>query len=269
MANQTLRSCAYRVLRYTPNLVRDEWVNIGVVLFEPPRARIEIRLIEEPAEFARVRRLHPQMDEGLLRALQADFEAQFAAQPEDPVGLLARLDESLSNVLQLSPQGAVLTEDFEAELGRLYERYVEPPGFRSPAAEDLTSRHGIRRRVRAVFRTAGILDRVEKSVRVDEFTFPGDPFHLDFGYRRNGARGFVHALALGRDPASAKVLAYTAERIRAKVESAEFTAITEVEAQPENRRHQFVASLLAEEKVSLLAVARLAEFASRLRAELP
>ena len=28
-------SCAYRVLRYSPNLVRDEWVNIGVLLFDP------------------------------------------------------------------------------------------------------------------------------------------------------------------------------------------------------------------------------------------
>ncbi len=267
MTNQTLASCAYRVLRYTPNLVRDEWVNIGVVLFEP-RARIEIRLIEEPAEFARVRRLHPQMDEGVLRALKADFEAQFAAQPEDPAALLARLDESMSNVLQLSPQRAVLTEDFQAELGRLYERYVEPPAFRGPAAEDLSSRHGIRSRARKVFQSAGILDRMEKSVRVEEFTTPGDPFHLDFAYRRNGTRGFAHALALGRDPASAKVLAYTAERIRAKLESAEFTAVTEVEPQRENRRHQFVATLLAEQKVSLLPVARLAEFASRLRADM-
>ena len=25
----------YRVLRYTPNLVRDEWVNIGVLVFDP------------------------------------------------------------------------------------------------------------------------------------------------------------------------------------------------------------------------------------------
>ncbi len=26
---------AYRVLRYTPNLLRDEWVNIGVLVFDP------------------------------------------------------------------------------------------------------------------------------------------------------------------------------------------------------------------------------------------
>jgi hypothetical protein len=26
-------ACTYHVLRYTPNLVRDEWVNIGILLF--------------------------------------------------------------------------------------------------------------------------------------------------------------------------------------------------------------------------------------------
>jgi Protein of unknown function (DUF3037) len=31
------KSCAYRILRYTPNLVRDEWVNIGVLLFDRRR----------------------------------------------------------------------------------------------------------------------------------------------------------------------------------------------------------------------------------------
>lgn len=266
MANEHLSACAYRVLRYIPNLVRDEWVNIGVVLFDPARPRVELRLIEEPGEFARVRRLHPQMDEALLRALGRDFEAQFGAQPADPAGFLARLEETLSNVLQLSPQRAVLTENFEGELDRLYRDYVEPPRFRFPAAGDPHSRSAIRMHVSKVFRSAGI--RIETRVRVDEFTFRGDPFHFDFAYRRNSTRGFAHALALSRDPAYAKVLAYTAERIRAKLEHAEFTAVTEVEPRPENDRHQFVAGLLAEQEVALLPVTRVAEWASRLRAEL-
>jgi hypothetical protein len=29
------RAYVYRVLRYAPNLVRDEWVNIGVLVFDP------------------------------------------------------------------------------------------------------------------------------------------------------------------------------------------------------------------------------------------
>ncbi|MFZ0415401.1 MAG: DUF3037 domain-containing protein, partial [Candidatus Acidiferrales bacterium] len=58
----------YRVLRYTPNLVRDEWVNVGVLLEDPQKQRARARLIEETSELARVRRLHPNADEALLRA---------------------------------------------------------------------------------------------------------------------------------------------------------------------------------------------------------
>src|SRR6266567_5960349 len=73
---QALRPCAYHVVRYTPNLVRDEWVNIGILLFDPASGRVLRRLVEEPAEMARVRRLHPAADEALLRGLAEEFDAQ-------------------------------------------------------------------------------------------------------------------------------------------------------------------------------------------------
>src|SRR5467141_2632059 len=68
------RACAYRIFRYTPNLVRDEWVNIGVLVFDPKTGERRLRLIEEQDEYNRVRRLHPQADETLLRALRDDLE---------------------------------------------------------------------------------------------------------------------------------------------------------------------------------------------------
>src|SRR2546422_6072140 len=85
------RACAYRILRYTPNLVRDEWVNIGVLVFDPATGERRLRLIEEAGEFARVRRLHPAADEALLRALRDDIEKQFdAAQNGGRRALLAK-----------------------------------------------------------------------------------------------------------------------------------------------------------------------------------
>lgn len=68
------RACVYRILRYTPNLVRDEWVNIGVLVYDPAKGERRLRLIEEQDEYNRVRRLHPQADEALLRALRDDLE---------------------------------------------------------------------------------------------------------------------------------------------------------------------------------------------------
>src|SRR5271154_7259397 len=74
---QPERPCAYRILRYTPNLVRDEWVNIGVLVFDPRSGERRLRLIEEQDEYTRVRRLHPEADESLLRALRDNLEDRF------------------------------------------------------------------------------------------------------------------------------------------------------------------------------------------------
>src|SRR2546425_8980752 len=62
------RACAYRILRYTPNLVRDEWVNIGVLVFDPATGERRLRLIEEAGGIARARRVPPAGDGALVRA---------------------------------------------------------------------------------------------------------------------------------------------------------------------------------------------------------
>jgi len=262
---QTLRPCAYHVVRYTPNLVRDEWVNIGILLFEPASGRLLQRMVEEPAEFARVRRLHPTADEELLRRLSEDFATQSAAAGGNAKTYIARLEQTLSNTVQLGPQKGLLAEDLEAELDRLYRDHVEAPRH-GRLAEDVTSRNGIRARANQVFRGTGIWPRLERRLRVDEFTYTGDPLRLDYGYRRNGTRGFVQALSLSRDPGQAKVLAFTADAIRQKVTHPEFVAITEVEPHPqENPRHRFVLGLLEAREISVVPLSRLAEWSYRLR----
>ena len=262
---QTLRACAYHVVRYTPNLVRDEWVNIGILLFDPAGGRLLQRIVEEPAEFARVRRLHPSADEDLLRRLSDDFATQSAAAGGSAQNYILRLEQTLSTTVQLSPQKGLLAEDLEAELDRLYRDHVEAPRH-GRLTEEITSRNGIRARANQVFRGTGIWPRLERRLRVDEFTYTGDPLRLDYGYRRNGTRGFVQALSLSRDPGQAKVLAFTADAIRQKVPHTEFVAITEVEPRPrENPRHRFVLGLLEAREISLVPLSRLAEWSYRLR----
>ena len=267
-----LRSCAYHVVRYLPNLVRDEWVNIGILLFDPASGRILRRMIEEPGEFARVRRLHPGADEELLRRLPEEFDGQFAAGADPGMagkGLaamnLGRLEQTLSNAVQLSAQKGLLAADLDAELDRLYRDHVEPPRY-SRVFEDLATRNAIRTRANQVFRSTGIWPRLERRIRVAEFTFAGDPLRVDYAYRRNGTRGFVQALPLGRDPAQAKVLAFTADAIRAKIPRSEFIAVTEVEPHPQdNPRHRFVTGLLEERQIPVVPLARLADWAFQLR----
>ncbi len=268
MPTENRETFRYRVLRYTPNLVRDEWVNVGVMLEDTARGRLQTRIIEEQAELARVRRLHPGADENWLRGLQRDWDAQFVVPGLTPEAVLGKLEQSLSNLLQFSPPKAVLAEDFDAELDRLYRDHVAPPRFRERAGLFANTRAWIRARVSDVFRRHRILDRMEKGVRVAEFTQPGDPLRLDYGYRRNGTHGYIHALSLSRDVAQAKALAYTFSAIRAGQPHSEFTAITEAEPVTDNPRDQFVARLFAESKMNIVAVQHLEKFADELRPRL-
>src|SRR5256886_9466850 len=69
----------YHILRYTSDLVRDEWVNIGVLLFDPLTGALRLRLVEEHGEYARIRRLQPAADEDVLRGVRDHLEDRFAA----------------------------------------------------------------------------------------------------------------------------------------------------------------------------------------------
>lgn len=262
------RACQFYLLRYIPNVVRGEFVNIGVLLYDPAAQRLLApRLLEN---FARVRRLHPWADLDVLAALEKQIESETAGQPGDLAATLARLQQS-SNALEFTEAKAVLTPDPEAELDRLFETYVVEPRYPTRLAAAVErSRAWIRSQLNAALKSAELWERLERAVRVEEFTHRGDRFRFDFGYRRNANLGFLHSLALEREVDRAKVLAYTMERISTRLaaerRSAACTAV--VEALPENETAELSARILAEQSIALVPVAGLGDFAQRLRQEL-
>src|SRR5260370_40893955 len=107
----------YHVLRYTSDLVRDEWVNIGVILFDPLTGALRLRLVEEQDEYARIRRLQPTADEDTLRGFRDHLEDRFTtylrtrraqhgrrvAVWEGPPKLIGNCENTLSNCPHLPP----------------------------------------------------------------------------------------------------------------------------------------------------------------------
>src|SRR5579863_3999342 len=269
MPEEVLQSCAYHVVRYQPNLIRDEWVNIGVLLLIPPAGagpapgagRVRQRWLEELADLARLRRLHPAVDEDLLLHLPAAFEMQFAGREMDAGAILEKFDDTLSNAVQLAPLKGLLSRDPDAELDRLFREQVEPVREARRGPAEIRTRGDVRARAADFFRSAKILRLMQRSVRVEEFTAPGDPMRIDFSYRRNGTRGFVHSVALGRDPAQAKLLAFTAGAIRERAPHSEFLAVTERAPARANVRDQFVSGILRESNIRLLPLAKLRKWA--------
>jgi hypothetical protein len=263
------RGLAYHLLRYVPNLVRDEWVNIGVLVFNPRSGERRLRLIEDQVEFTRIRRLHPSADEAVLRNLRDDLEDCLDAQEAIPLQkILRKCDETLSAALQIAPQKGVLADDLDAELERLYSDHVAVPRVYSRVGQP-GNRATIRAYCAQVFRQARIWERIEKSVRVSEFTFPGDPARLDYSYQRNGTRGFVHTLSVTRAPQDAKSLSYNVKHIAEKARyHTEFAAVTDVALSRENERHSFVLDTLGEVGVEPVPMEGLAVWVAKLRPSL-
>src|SRR5580700_1784472 len=261
MPDETLQACAYHVVRYQPNLIRDEWVNIGVLLLDPATGRVRQRWLDEPADLARLRRLHPAADEDLLLRLPAEFDRQFAGREMEAAAILEKFDETLSNAVQLAPRKGLLSRDPDAELDRLFREQVEPLRETLRAAAEIRTRSDVRARAADYFRSEKILRLMQRGVRVEEFTAPGDPMRIDFSYRRNGTRGYVHSVALGRDPAQAKLLAFTAGAIRERAPHSEFLAVTERAPARGNIRDQFVSGILGESGVRVMPLGELRKWA--------
>jgi len=126
-----------RVLRYAPNPVRDEWVNIGVLVFDSESGERRLRLVEEEDEFHRVRRLHPDADESVLPRLRDTLESLFTAEGRvrdwrsggglEWLTQLDKLDKVLSTALQVTEPVGTRATDLDAELERLYRDHVAVP----------------------------------------------------------------------------------------------------------------------------------------------
>ena len=202
------KRCHLYILRYVPDLVRGERLNLGVFLHCPGANYLGCLLT---SDFRRVKRFHIHADLGLLRLLQEQFEDEIRDHQESLEEYIHGLHHTLSNLLQISDPQELPLEDPQRELRTVFERYVGGP---AEAEVEEDSRRYIRQRMTEAFIEAGILARLERRIPAARYTVPGDPLRFDYGYRPNGGMNFLHAISLNRDPDLAKSLAYTIEHVR-------------------------------------------------------
>lgn len=266
------KQCEFFLLRYVPDAVKDEFVNIGVVLVEAGGAPAGFADLRFTADWSRVRCLDPAADVEMLAALEADLRKGLTEIRERD-GLLRKLNDSFSNTLQLSPVKACLAESPREELGRLAEMYLESRRSREEKTRAAAGRQAIFQSMRAAFEHAGVwrLPQMRKRIVVAQYTRSGDPLKLDCGYRPNGVVKLFHAVSLAAEVDSAKVLAFSfpliAEGIRKKEKAK--TTLTAIVEDTLDRKDEAIAFALATFQSSHIAVApaadlpRIAEAARR------
>jgi hypothetical protein len=218
-AGENRRNCEFQLLRYVPDAVRNEYVHIGVILWEQGRDKpAEVRFTRD---WRRLHCLDPEADTALLEGMESELRRRFREEPQGK--LMQLLEESLSLNVQMTAPKAYLAESLPAGMEELMRLYVEP--LRRERIPRLRGRAAIQATMRGEFERAGVWDLLRKQIAARDYTRPGDPLRIDLGYRPNGLIRMFHAVSLEPGVEMAKVLAFSAGSLRTGVERVEKAAL--------------------------------------------
>jgi len=220
--------CEFFLIRYVPDAVKGEYTNIGVLLREAGRE--DSARVRFTRDWSRVRCMDADADIGLLEALEGEIDTRLRLGSADNKPVVAVIEDTFSNSIQMTEARACLAENMVTELELLMRLYVEPLHVKQERKR--TGRAVIAGAMRTQFERAGVWALMRKRIAASMYTLPGDPMKIDCGYRPNGVVKMFHAVSLDGDLEAAKVLAYTAPRLRdgvVRVEGArlELTAVVE------------------------------------------
>ena len=267
--------CEFFLIRYVPDVVKGEFTNIGVLLREAGRA--ESAVVRFTRDWSRVRCMDADADIGLLEALEGEIADRLRMSATDPKPVLALLQDTLSNSVQISEARASLAESMPAELEQLMRMYVEP--LKIKVERRRTGRAAIAGAMRTEFERAGVWGLMRKRIAASLYTRAGDPMKIDCGYRPNGVIRLFQAVSLEGDVEAAKGLAYSAPQLREgvlRVESAklELTAVVEplrtvsdIEDEA-MERYRFGVDAMERQEIRVVTVSDLARVAETARVEL-
>jgi hypothetical protein len=261
------RQCEFFLLRYAPDAVKDEFVNVGVVLYESTGGWADVRFTKD---WRRVRCMDPEADVEMLEGLEREIKERLLEGGANRDWLLKRMEDTFSNAIRLSEAKAVLADSPQEEIGRLAEMYLERA---KRGARTASGRMQIFQTMRGEFERQGVWRLMRHNVAASEYTHRGDPLKIDAAYRPNGTVHLYQALSLESDVNAAKVLAFSYPKLREgirRTEQAEssLTAIVESELEREDDATMFALETLRASEIVIATTAELPRIALSVRQQM-
>ncbi|HKW76021.1 MAG TPA: DUF3037 domain-containing protein [Terriglobales bacterium] len=253
------QQCNFFLLRYVPDAVKNEFVNVGLVLLAENSAP-EVRFNHD---WSRVQCLDSQADIPVLESLEGELRERLRTS-EDRNAMLKRIQDSFSNAIQPSEPKACLAESPAKEADELARLYLERP--RRRGTRELSPRQMIRQSMQDEFERVGVWGLLRRDIRAADYTRNGDPLKIDCGYSPNGTVKLCHAVALSTDVNAAKVLAFTfpqlAEGIhRAEHKRTELTAVVEDDLDRADESINFAWETMEQERIRVMPLAGMRQYA--------
>ena len=263
------RKLEFFLLRYVPDAVKGEFVNFGLVMIETPKAGFaDARFTRD---WRRLQCLDPQADIQWLEALGKDIR-QRVVDVRDCSSVMRWLNESFSNLVQLSESKGCLTDDPEKEIEVVAGMYLESQQI--GRARVLSERDKIALTMRDRFDAAG-LSRLIKPFPVERYTGPGDSFKFDFSYEIGSQVKLFHAVSLKARVDSAVMLASRFPKIAELMSTHEkfpltpsLTAIVDNDLDKKKDEIGFALAMMQESRIRVAEIRNMPGIAEEARVEL-
>lgn len=258
----------YRLLRYHPNPISDEHVNIGIVLVSPSGTY--------GASFARdvkrVQCLHADADPELVHNIIEELDRELT-DPTRAAEVLDHLDKNLSTGLQISDSHGIQASSSEEALAELKRMYLDPALAKPQVVRHIGARAAlVENGIRRPFTEAGVWPLMQKNVPMSRYR-AGDPLKIDCAYGFDSTRKFFHAVAVSTDPDLAKLVAFSYRGLfegvrRLEKAEAKLTAVVEDNLDRKSESIAFALGALEESRISIAAVSEMPKLAQVARKEL-
>ena len=268
-----LQRCEFFLLRYVPDLLKNEFVNFGVVMLDAerkpgPAGFAEVRFTRD---WRRVKCMAADADLEMLQALEEDLRRRLALSHDREDAL--RTIEQFSNTIQLSDSQVFESASPQVDVERLAFEYLESPKEKAERSGAARGRMAVYQPMREEFVKAGVWPLMNKAIAAALYTHPGDPLKIDCGYRPDGTVKMFHAFWLKGEVDSAKAFAYSCPKIIegiARVEKAEarLTAVVEDNLDRKSDSVQFALDAFEQARIAVATLSQVSQLAEIARKEL-
>lgn len=263
------RKLEFFLLRYVPDVVKGEFVNIGLAMIEIASERPGYADARFTQDWRRVLCLDPDADIETLRALEAEIR-QRVVELHNCESVMRSLHDSLSNVIQLSDSKGVLTEDPEHEFEKMVSTYLVSRHGKSERGA--TGRQVILARMKEEWDRAGVGDLV-KPIQTS-YAEAGAPFTFDYGYRLGREMKLFQAVSFKAGVDYAVKLAARYPKIVSAMNKEKYAALPSLTAVVDDggtgdeREIGFATGMMHENGIQVRAMAEMPGIAETARLEL-
>ena len=253
------------ILRYVPDAVKGERVNLGVLLLGEGFADIRMT-----TDWRRLQCLDPDADTEVLQSLGREIH-KWLQEPDGRAAVTKLLNESFSGLIEVSPSKGHLGAHPLQEIETLARIYLEKPS--QPGKREVSARQRILSSVQRSFEQAGVWEHMLKEIAVSRYTETGDPLKIDCGYRPNGIIKMFHAVPLSTNPDLAKILAYSYQQMSVGIKVKEqasslLTAVVEDGLDRSEPKIAFAFNTFERAQIGVAEVGSMPAIAEQVRVEL-